>query len=143
MMHYAYYTSVGQYISAGATDSVEEITASDIPAGCSVYYGLINPSTQYHDITTGKPKYKGEAPQEDGYVFDYATKSWHPDISYLDFKIKAIRNQKLADSDWTQIPNGPLTEQQQQGWAEYRQALRDITTQEGYPFNVIWPTKPE
>lgn len=27
-------------------------------------------------------------------------------------------------------------------WAEYRQALRDITTQDGFPYNVIWPDKP-
>jgi two-component sensor histidine kinase len=35
------------------------------------------------------------------------------------------------------------TEQKQQEWAVYRQNLRDITSQSGYPFNVIWPTKPE
>ena len=28
-------------------------------------------------------------------------------------------------------------------WASYRQALRDITAQEGFPYSVIWPTKPE
>lgn len=53
------------------------------------------------------------------------------------------RNNYLYESDWTQIPNNPLTTEKQQEWAVYRQQLRDITTQSGYPFNVVWPTKPE
>jgi hypothetical protein len=53
------------------------------------------------------------------------------------------RNQLLYASDWTQIPNNPLTAEQQQAWAVYRQELRDITIQAGYPFNIIWPVQPE
>ena len=30
-----------------------------------------------------------------------------------------------------------------QAWLDYRQALRDITSQEGFPYSVTWPTKPE
>jgi hypothetical protein len=56
---------------------------------------------------------------------------------------KNTRNNLLQQSDWTQIPNGPLTAEQQQAWAVYRQELRDITSQSGYPFNVIWPTPPQ
>lgn len=36
-----------------------------------------------------------------------------------------------------------LTPEQQQAWADYRQALLDITDQSGFPHNVTWPTKPE
>lgn len=54
---------------------------------------------------------------------------------------KSKRNLLLQESDWTQLPDVPL--ETKQAWATYRQALRDITSQEGYPFNVIWPTKPE
>jgi hypothetical protein len=57
--------------------------------------------------------------------------------------VKAQRNQLLQQSDWTQIPNGPLTVEQQQAWSDYRQQLRDITSQPGYPFNVVWPTPPQ
>ena len=55
--------------------------------------------------------------------------------------VKATRNQLLAESDWTQIPDVPLTNKQD--WAVYRQALRDIPEQSGYPFNINWPVKPE
>lgn len=55
--------------------------------------------------------------------------------------IRNQRNQLLADSDWTQLADNPLTNVQQAEWATYRQALRDVTSQED-PFNITWPTKP-
>lgn len=53
--------------------------------------------------------------------------------------IRSIRNQMLKDSDWTQIQDVPVDTA---SWAIYRQALRDITTQE-YPFNIEWPKSPD
>lgn len=38
---------------------------------------------------------------------------------------------------------GSLTAEQQQAWADYRQALLDLPQQEGFPHTVVWPTKPE
>ena len=54
-------------------------------------------------------------------------------------KIKAERNQKLKDSDWTQVADAPVNKT---AWAVYRQALRDISTQTGFPWDVTWPTQP-
>lgn len=56
--------------------------------------------------------------------------------------IKKQRNQYLLQSDWTQLSDSPLSNEKKQEWINYRQALRDITTQED-PFNITWPTKPE
>jgi hypothetical protein len=53
------------------------------------------------------------------------------------------RNEKLAASDWTQVDDAPLTNTQKAAWATYRQALRDITSQPGFPYSVNWPTQPE
>jgi hypothetical protein len=52
------------------------------------------------------------------------------------------RDGLLYASDWTQIPNNPLTPTQQQAWAIYRQELRDVTKQADYPWSVTWPTAP-
>jgi hypothetical protein len=49
------------------------------------------------------------------------------------------RNEKLSDSDWTQVADAPVDKQ---AWATYRQALRDITAQEGFPWNITWPVEP-
>ena len=56
--------------------------------------------------------------------------------------IRQQRNEKLVNSDWTQLPDAPLTNTQTTEWATYRQALRDITDQAD-PFSITWPTKPE
>jgi len=54
------------------------------------------------------------------------------------------RNGHLTNSDITQLPQA--TEQMKakvNEWELYRQALRDITAQKGFPFEIQWPTKPE
>lgn len=56
--------------------------------------------------------------------------------------VRAQRNQRLNACDWTQLNDAPLTNVQQAAWATYRQALRDITTQPGFPWSVEWPTPP-
>jgi hypothetical protein len=53
------------------------------------------------------------------------------------------RKAKLVASDWTQLPNSPLSAEAQAAWATYRQELRDITAQSGYPTEIIWPTPPQ
>lgn len=81
-------------------------------------------------------------------VFNYQTKQWvdpRTDQQKYDLACEQVisqRNQLLYESDWTQIPGNPLTTAQQQEWAVYRQQLRDITAQSGYPFNVVWPVPP-
>ncbi len=60
----------------------------------------------------------------------------------LETQIRAQRNSLLTLSDWTQLPDAPLTVEQKQEWAEYRQALRDVPEQAGFPDAVIWPSTP-
>ena len=54
---------------------------------------------------------------------------------------RATRNQLLASSDWTQMPDSPLTDEAKTSWATYRSALRDLPTSEGWP-SVTFPTEP-
>lgn len=54
-------------------------------------------------------------------------------------QVRAERNEKLKASDWTQVLDAPV---QQQAWQTYRQALRDITAQPGFPWTITWPTEP-
>lgn len=57
-------------------------------------------------------------------------------------EVRAERNTKLASSDWTQLQDAPLGLEQKAAWSVYRQALRDISTQADFPWDVQWPTKP-
>ena len=55
-------------------------------------------------------------------------------------QVLSRRNADLAASDW--IANKDVELENQTDWLRYRQALRDITLQEGYPFDVVYPTQP-
>lgn len=55
--------------------------------------------------------------------------------------VRADRDQRLKDSDWTQGKDIP--DNISNVWATYRQALRDVPQQAGFPWDVQWPTQPE
>lgn len=54
--------------------------------------------------------------------------------------VRSDRNERLVNTDWTQVADAPVDKA---AWATYRQALRDVTAQEGFPWNVTWPVQPE
>lgn len=56
--------------------------------------------------------------------------------------VRAERNALISGCDWTQLPDSPLNSLQRADWVEYRQALRDITAQDGFPWEISWPTPP-
>lgn len=55
--------------------------------------------------------------------------------------VRNERNKKLSESDWTQLDDSPGTKKLE--WATYRQALRDVPGQQGFPWTIDWPTPPE
>ena len=54
-------------------------------------------------------------------------------------EVRAERNARLAATDWTQIADSTAD---QPAWAAYRQALRDVPAQAGFPQSVTWPEQP-
>ena len=56
--------------------------------------------------------------------------------------IRLMRDIELKKCDWRVMPDSPLTDSKKAEWQTFRQALRDITAQSGFPTNVTWPTKP-
>ena len=77
--------------------------------------------------------------------------SWDGSEPYLSDRVKSDeemalsvreqRNEDLKSSDWTQLPDVP--DSVKTAWSVYRQALRDVPQQEGFPHNTQWPTKPQ
>lgn len=60
-------------------------------------------------------------------------------------KEQAVRNERnlrLAYTDWTQLPDAPLTAEQKAAYSAYRQALRDVPAQSGFPDAIEWPEEP-
>jgi len=56
---------------------------------------------------------------------------------------RQTRNGLLGASDWIELPSCNLDAAKKAEWTAYRQALRDIPQQPGFPDNIQWPTKPE
>ena len=53
--------------------------------------------------------------------------------------VREQRNTKLSDCDWTQLADSTADKT---AWATYRQALRDVPSQAGFPWEITWPTQP-
>jgi hypothetical protein len=53
--------------------------------------------------------------------------------------VRQSRDDKLKECDWTQVADAPVDKAV---WATYRQALRDVTTQTGFPWTITWPDAP-
>lgn len=79
----------------------------------------------------------------DGFIEELDDDGLQKERGYeTDFQAQRIRNQRnlmLASCDWTQLDDSPVDKA---SWATYRQALRDISAQEGFPWTVEWPTEP-
>lgn len=69
-------------------------------------------------------------------------------VARLTLEVRAQRDRLLADTDWVvtkeveKNSRDGLGIQIPQVWLDYRQALRDIPQQPGFPDNVTWPTAP-
>lgn len=49
----------------------------------------------------------------------------------------------LQESDWSMLPDVPMSTGDKTAWIEYRRSLREIRLQPGFPENIIWPARPE
>lgn len=59
-------------------------------------------------------------------------------VEVLAEEVRNKRNDLLKETDWMALSDVTMTPEM----AAYRQALRDITSQERFPYSVVWPVKP-
>ena len=80
------------------------------------------------------------APVKDGvdWVIGYTVENKPQDQA--ETAIRSQRDNLLTNTDWMALSDSPAMSEV---WVTYRQALRDITGQTGFPYSVEWPTKPE
>jgi hypothetical protein len=131
--------SVGQLRSDNPQVSFPESIPDDILAEYDVYPVAPAPA----------PEHASNEVAEDAGYLQLADGTWKQawrvrsmtdeEVEQVASGVRAERNQKLAECDWTQLPDAPVDAQ---AWSEYRQALRDVTAQAGFPFDVQWPNQP-
>lgn len=66
-----------------------------------------------------------------------------PTDEQLAASARTLRDQLIAETDYLLIPDYPITAEKLVLVKAYRQALRDITKQSGFPTEINWPTMPE
>ena len=92
--------------------------------------------------TVGQIEAGNKVTVSNGVVTDVTIIKSDPPLEVQKRRVRSERNQLLQQSDWR------VTKALEQGttldsaWASYRQALRDITEQTGFPHDVTWPTEP-
>lgn len=100
---------------------------------------ISGPTTDLLIFEDGQVVNKGAVPRF--HKWDWSTKTFIDTRTSQEMwgEVVRTRNRLLVASDWTQLPDVPLSTKQ--AWITYRQALRDITLQSD-PFNIVWPTPP-
>jgi hypothetical protein len=87
---------------------------------------------QWTEVWSIHNKYDDPAEQA-AWVEEYIQSEWNC--------VREERKRLLRESDYTDLPNTPITAQCRNNFLTYRQALRDVTTQSD-PFNIVWPEIP-
>jgi hypothetical protein len=72
-------------------------------------------------------------------IVQKSTEAVHEETEHKAAEIRDSRNGKLTACDWTQLPDANVDKSM---WADYRQALRDVTQQATFPWGVVWPERP-
>ena len=90
------------------------------------------------NVSEGEPIFTGEYWEQSWVVSEATDEEVIVRTEAQWSSVRADRNVRLAACDWTQLPDAPVDAAP---WAEYRQALRDIT-QQADPFAIVWPAEP-
>lgn len=89
-----------------------------------------------------KPEYNSEIETQ---TWDSDSETWVteqiPDEVFWR-RLRGERNYRLESSDWTQLVDSPITDEEKSAWEIYRQALRDLPTNTEDPKNIVWPSTP-
>jgi hypothetical protein len=88
----------------------------------------------------------GDGSAESGLVaclkfFGYPLGALKSDEDYA-FEAREKRNALIAETDYMAMPDYPLDEERKAAVLAYRQALRDVPEQKGFPRQIDWPVKP-
>jgi hypothetical protein len=146
-----YEIATGEIDCFGITDT--DVLPFDIPDGYASMEGYGTNQANYvnnaviQDYTIAQQATKANKPIYKC-VWSNTTFTWNdirtPEQQNSDAEGLAIstRDMLLSQSDWTVVKAVDQGTPIPTDWQTYRQALRDITNQPGYPTNIVWPVAP-
>ena len=110
-------------------DNIEELTDEE----GNVYY-------EYDLYVLDKVNYREtlEKTIEDNYE-EWLNMATDYDYNTFAKEVRTKRDRLLNETDWTQMADTALSEDKKEAYRIYRQALRDVPEQPGFPYDIIWP----
>ena len=131
------YGRIERFAHENPSVAIPDPVTDEFLASHNLYPVVIKPPRQY-DIVVERPAMDPPRQADDG--------TWVIDISVNRIPeadaahgVRSKRNQIIASCDWTQLQDSPADSA---AWATYRQELRDLPQQAGFPYSVVWPTEP-
>lgn len=118
------------------------------PPGHAAIEGAYDPLSQRVNLLTGQVvDWQPPPPADDElrtWTWDAGSRRWvaQPTLLAIGDQVRRRRDELLADCDWVTTRAVDRGEPVPEGWAAYRQALRDMPTQTGFPTFVVWPVAP-
>jgi len=107
------------------------------------WFGFSDPSNKTYANIVMTPRFHINGVLQDNPYTKPTEAEVNAKIAELDLnEVRQARDAKLAETDWTQSPDSPLSDSDKTAWATYRQELRDITDTATSLEDVTWPTKP-
>ena len=137
MKYFAKFDDDGQYLAVCSY-------VTDVPFGVDpkrTYLGKPDPKTQYHDLRIGQPVNMPPRPSL-AHRFNFKSKAWEINPAVITIHVLGQRAALLDGSDWIVTRATEAGQPVPEAWRIYRQALRDITAQPGYPTDIAWPVAP-
>jgi hypothetical protein len=143
-----YDTETGALAAGRLTCSPAQL-AANTPAGHAAIEGRFDHLSQRVDIATGQVvDYQPPAPGDDDlrtWAWNADTRRWvaSPTVLAVANAARTERDARLAACDWVTVRALELGEEIPADWLAYRQALRDVPLQPGFPSAIDWPAPPE
>tara|TARA_B100000497_G_scaffold124479_1_gene159031 strand:- start:2162 stop:2647 length:486 start_codon:yes stop_codon:yes gene_type:complete len=129
-------------VSKSGDELIVHVTEDNMPEGCEDLLHFM--SYYWYDPSINEFIFIGEAPNRHA-TWSNELGGWEFDRKDLINDVRIERNRKLSSTDWTQMADSPLSEEEQIEWQNYRQSLRDVTDNLGVILStaeVTWPTIP-
>jgi hypothetical protein len=124
------------------TVSFPQNITNDILEAFGVYVVMQTPKPNDYtkNITEGTPNLVDGVYYQNWVIEDSTESEIETKIQNKWDEIRNLRTELLKECDWTVLPDSPVGENRT-AWIQYRQELRNITSQEN-PFSIVWPTQP-
>lgn len=119
MIHITKYNATTGGITSNLMLAKIEEADQNLEAGEGYVEGTYAPEEYIFEVNTGEMVPRAQTP---------------PDTAEIDARMK--RNEMLLDTDWMVLPDSP---HDTPAVREYRQSLRDVTAQSGFPYEITWP----